>query len=64
MFDPASRATGCRFGHDVSVGACDDRVRRVREPGVSEFSIYFPMLTEQVPVFEEIASTTFGGRRD
>lgn len=60
MFDPASRASGGRISYYESVDAFDDQVGRLRELGVSEFSMYYPMLSEQVPVFEEIATTAFG----
>jgi alkanesulfonate monooxygenase SsuD/methylene tetrahydromethanopterin reductase-like flavin-dependent oxidoreductase (luciferase family) len=63
MFDPASRAGGGRISYYESVGAFTEQAGRLMDLGVSELSMYYPMLAEQVPVFEEIAQTAFPGIR-
>lgn len=55
MFDPASRATGGRIAYYESEDLFVDMVGRIRELGVSELGLYFPILSAQRPAFEKIA---------
>ena len=55
MFDPASRATGGRIAYYESEDLFVDMVGRIRELGVSELGLYFPILPAQRPAFEKIA---------
>jgi alkanesulfonate monooxygenase SsuD/methylene tetrahydromethanopterin reductase-like flavin-dependent oxidoreductase (luciferase family) len=55
MFDPASRATGGRIAYYESEDLFVDMVGRLRELGVSELGLYFPILPAQRPAFEKIA---------
>jgi alkanesulfonate monooxygenase SsuD/methylene tetrahydromethanopterin reductase-like flavin-dependent oxidoreductase (luciferase family) len=55
MFDPASRATGGRIAYYESEDRFVDMVGRIRELGVSELGLYFPILPAQRPAFEKIA---------
>lgn len=64
MFDPTSRAGGGRISYYESVEAFRNQVGQLSELGVSEFSMYYPMLAEQVPTFEQIAGEAFGPLRD
>jgi alkanesulfonate monooxygenase SsuD/methylene tetrahydromethanopterin reductase-like flavin-dependent oxidoreductase (luciferase family) len=55
MFDSTARSSGGAFSYYASVGAFEDMAGRVMEAGFSELSLYYPIVTEQVPVFERIA---------
>ena len=55
MFDPASRATGGRIAYYESEDLFVDMVGRIRELGISELGLYFPVLGAQRPMFEKIA---------
>ena len=55
MFDPASRATGGRIAYYESEDLFVDMVGRLRELGISELGLYFPILPAQRPAFEKIA---------
>jgi alkanesulfonate monooxygenase SsuD/methylene tetrahydromethanopterin reductase-like flavin-dependent oxidoreductase (luciferase family) len=55
MFDPASRATGGRIAYYESEDLFVDMVGRIRELGVSELGLYFPILSPQRPAFEKLA---------
>jgi alkanesulfonate monooxygenase SsuD/methylene tetrahydromethanopterin reductase-like flavin-dependent oxidoreductase (luciferase family) len=55
MFDPASRATGGRIAYYESEDLFVDMVGRIRELGISELGLYYPVLGAQRPMFEKIA---------
>jgi alkanesulfonate monooxygenase SsuD/methylene tetrahydromethanopterin reductase-like flavin-dependent oxidoreductase (luciferase family) len=55
MFDPASRATGGRITYYESEDVFVDMVGRIRELGISEVGLYFPIVAAQRPMFERIA---------
>ncbi len=55
MFDASSRASGGRIKYYESPEVFRDMVRQLISLGVSEIGLYFPMLDEQLAVFETIA---------
>ncbi len=55
MFDPASRSSGGGLSYYNSVDAFEDMTGQLMEVGFSELSLYYPVVAEQVPVFERIA---------
>ena len=55
MLDPASRATGGRIAYYESEDLFVDMVGRLRELGISELGLYYPVLGAQRPTFEKIA---------
>jgi alkanesulfonate monooxygenase SsuD/methylene tetrahydromethanopterin reductase-like flavin-dependent oxidoreductase (luciferase family) len=55
MFDPKARSSGGAFSYYASVDAFEEMAGRVMEAGFSELSLYYPVLPEQVSVFERIA---------
>jgi hypothetical protein len=55
MFDPASRASGGRITYYESANLFVDMVGRIRELGISEVGLYFPVVAAQRPTFERIA---------
>lgn len=59
MFDPASRASGGRVSYYESVDAFVHHAERLYALGITELSMYYPMLDEQLPVFEQIAREVF-----
>ena len=59
MFDPASRASGGRISYYGSTEAFADQAGQLIELGITELGLYYPMLEEQLPVFETIALDTF-----
>jgi len=63
MFDPGSRASGGGISYYESIDAFHDQVGRLMALGVTEFSMYYPMLAAQVPMFERIASEAFAPLR-
>ena len=64
MFDPASRVSGGRISYYESPEAFVDQVGQLRGLGITEFGMYYPMLDEQLPVFEDIARTVFPALRN
>ncbi len=63
MFDPASRAGGGRISYYESVEAFESQAEQLLDLGVTELGLYYPMLAEQIPVFESIARDVFPGLR-
>lgn len=59
MFDPGSRAGGGRISYYESTEAFMDQASRLLELGITELSMYYPMLEDQLPVFESIAHDHF-----
>ena len=55
LFDPKARASGGRFSYYESPRAFVDMARPLLELGFTEIGLYYPVLEEQVPVFETIA---------
>ena len=55
MFDPESRASGGAITYYKSEDVFIDRVERLVALGLSEIGLYYPILDEQVPMFERIA---------
>ena len=55
MFDPKARSSGGAFSYYASVDAFEVMAGRVMEAGFSELGLYYPVLPEQVSVFERIA---------
>jgi alkanesulfonate monooxygenase SsuD/methylene tetrahydromethanopterin reductase-like flavin-dependent oxidoreductase (luciferase family) len=55
MFDPTARSSGGRIKYYESEEACRQMVEQVIALGISEVAFYYPMLDEQVPMFERIA---------
>ena len=58
MFDPQARTSGGRFSCYESQQLFTDMVGQLKELGVTEFGLYYPMLDEQVAMFERIATQT------
>ena len=55
MFDPKGRESGGAYSYYESEEAFADMVGRVMELGIREIGLYYPVLEEQVPMFERIA---------
>lgn len=55
MFDPTARSSGGAFSYYASVDAFEDMAGRVMEAGFSELSLYYPIVPEQIAVFERVA---------
>ena len=55
MFDAEARPKGGFINYYESEEIFADRVRRVTALGISEIGLYYPMLEEQLPMFETIA---------
>ena len=58
MFDANARKSGGRFNYYESTTAFADMVSRVKELGITDIGVYFPMLDAQMPMFEKIATET------
>ena len=56
MFDPKSRASGGAITYYESKDLFVDMVQKIIDLGISEIGLYYPILDEQRPVFEEIAA--------
>ena len=56
MFDPQSRATGGSIAYYQSEEVFVDMARRLIDLGISEIGLYYPILDEQRPMFERIAT--------
>ena len=63
MFDPASRASGGSISYYESSEAFLDQAQQLLDLGITELSMYYPMLAEQVAVFEEVARISFAELR-
>lgn len=61
MFDPASRASGGLITYYQSDNLFVDMAQRILELGISEIGLYFPILDEQRPTFERIATDILPG---
>ena len=55
MFDPKSRASGGAITYYDSPAAFEDMANRIMELGMTEIGLYYPIVAEQMAVFEEIA---------
>jgi alkanesulfonate monooxygenase SsuD/methylene tetrahydromethanopterin reductase-like flavin-dependent oxidoreductase (luciferase family) len=55
MFDPTARSSGGRIEYYESADVFAERARRLMELGFTEIGVYYPVLEEQMPVFERIA---------
>lgn len=58
MYDARSRSGGGRIAYYESPETFSDMARQLLGLGVTELGLYYPMLDEQVPVFETIARET------
>ncbi len=58
MYDARSRSGGGRIAYYESTETFADMARQLIGLGVTELGLYYPMLDEQVPVFERIARET------
>jgi alkanesulfonate monooxygenase SsuD/methylene tetrahydromethanopterin reductase-like flavin-dependent oxidoreductase (luciferase family) len=56
MFDPKARASGGAIGYYESDDAFVEAVRRVTDLGITEISMYYPAVENQLPAFERIAT--------
>ena len=54
LFDPGARASGGRFSYYESTGAFEAMARTLIDLGIEEMGLYYPVVPEQVPVFEAI----------
>lgn len=63
MYDARSRSGGGSIAYYESTDAFADMARQLIGLGVSELGLYYPMLEEQVPVFEAIARETIPALR-
>ncbi len=65
LFDASARSSGGKIRYYDSPEAFVDMVQPLIDLGISEFGLYYPMLEEQLPVFETIAKEVFPelGRR-
>jgi len=55
LFDPAARSSGGAYSYYASVGAFEDMAGNIMDAGFSELSLYYPTVSDQIPVFERIA---------
>ena len=55
MFDASARSSGGKMRYYESTEIFAHMVRRIVDLGMSEIGLYYPMVEEQVPVFETIA---------
>ena len=55
MLDPEARKSGGGFSYYESTGAFEDMAGRIMEAGFSELCLYYPVLKEQISMFERIA---------
>ncbi len=55
MFDASARSSGGRIRYYESTEIFAAMVRRIIGLGISEIGLYYPMVDDQVPVFETIA---------
>jgi len=55
MFDPTARSSGGKIKYYESEETCRRMVEQVLALGITDIGLYYPMLDEQVPMFERIA---------
>ena len=55
LFDPKARSSGGRFSFYESPQAFMDMARPLMDLGFTEIGLYYPVVEEQMPVFESIA---------
>src|SRR5580692_11838514 len=55
MFDPSARSSGGMIEYYESEGIFTRMVQQVIALGISDVALYYPMLDQQVPMFERIA---------
>ena len=55
MFDPTARSSGGMIKYYESEETCRQMVEQVIALGISDVAFYYPMVEEQVPMFERIA---------
>ena len=55
MFDAKARASGGQINYYASETAFADMAQRVIDLGVTDIGLYYPVIDEQLPVFEHIA---------
>ena len=55
MFDPTARSSGGKIKYYESEETCRQMVEQVIALGISDIAFYYPMLEEQVSMFEQIA---------
>ena len=58
MFDAKSRSSGGFISYYESEDVFIDMVEKMIALGMTEFNLYYPMLDEQMPMFEHIARNT------
>ena len=58
MYDARSRSGGGRIAYYESAETFADMARQLIGLGITELGLYYPMLDEQLPVFEKIARET------
>ena len=63
MYDARSRSGGGRISYYESTEAFAGMARRLIDLGITELGLYYPMLDEQLPVFEKIARETIPALR-
>ena len=56
MFDPSARTSGGRFNYYESEDLFVEMAERLLTLGMTELGLYYPMVKEQVPMFERIAT--------
>lgn len=59
MFDASARSSGGRIKYYESPEVFVDMAQPLLDLGISELGLYYPMLAEQLPVFEKIATEVF-----
>ena len=64
MYDARSRSGGGRIAYYESSQAFAEMARQLIGLGITELGLYYPMLDEQVPVFETIARETIPQLRE
>ena len=64
LFDPKARSSGGRFSYYESPETFAEMTRPLLSLGFTEFGLYYPVLEEQVPVFETIAREVIPRLRD
>jgi len=64
LFDPKARSSGGRFGYYESPEAFVEMTRPLLDLGFTEIGLYYPVVEEQVPVFETIAREVIPGLRE
>ena len=55
MFDASARPSGGLINYYESEAVFVDMVQRLTDLGITELGLYYPLLDEQLPMFEKIA---------